>query len=329
VHFVSLTLFVAGGFLFTRNFPDAPFILLGALACGFAWLMRPKPMKMPVRGAVSRKEFPALYGLVDEIVLKLGGRPVNHIIVNEDFNAAYGVAGWRRVPVLLIGLPLWMALRSQERIALLAHEAAHGVNGDATRSFFVGSALSALNEWLSLLRAPFNHAENWRELFAGYFFWVLSIPVAAVQSLLVQLLWLNKQQAEYFADYLAAGVSGTAAAVSLLQRLGCSGYLHEVLVRNAYSTSQSAAYILGLFQKRIAGLPDREWQRLARAAACEGARLDATHPPTGHRIDFLRAHFVAGPGLTAEDSVMSAIDAELSTLQERIGQRLIARYARD
>jgi hypothetical protein len=33
--------------------------------------------------------------------------------------------------------------------------------------------------------------------------------------------------------------------------------------------------------------------------------------------------------IPAGDLVMSAIDAELKTLEERIGQRLIARYARD
>jgi Zn-dependent protease with chaperone function len=329
VHLVSLTLFLAGIFLFTRRFPDLPFMLLGALACAFAWLMRPKPGKVPVKDVVTRKDFPALYGLVNEIVQKLGGRPINHIVVDEDFNAAYSVVGWRRVPVLWIGLPLWMALLPQERIALLAHEAAHGVNGDGTRSFVAGSALEALDEWLGLLRGPLAHAREWEEIFAGYLYRILSVPVAAVQSLLAQLLWLNKQQAEYFADYLAAKVSGTGAAVSTLQRLGCSQYLDEVLVRNAYSTSQSGAYILGLFRQRLANLPDREWQRLARVAQSEGARLDASHPPTGYRIDVLRAHCVTVPALMVEDSVMSAVDAELKTLEERLGRRLIARYASD
>src|SRR5262249_42469017 len=149
-----------------------------------AWLMRPKPGKMPVKDFVSRKDFPALYGLANEIALKLGGRPINHIIVNEDFNAAYGVIGWRRVPVLWSGLPLWIALRPQERIALLGHEAAHGMNGDATRSFIVGSAFMALDEWLGLLRGPLDHAVDWDEILSGYLFWILSVPVAAVQSLL-------------------------------------------------------------------------------------------------------------------------------------------------
>ena len=253
------------------------------------------------------------------------GACVNHIIVNEDFNAAYGIIGWRRVPVLWFGLPLWMALRPQERIAVLGHEIAHGVNGDPARSFIVASALRALGEWIGILRAPLRHAGSLLELLGGYLIWPLSIPFAGMQSLLVQLLWLEMQRAEFFADYLGSAVSGTDAAVASLQKLGSSIYLDEVLVRHAYSTSQSGAYILGLFRERLASLPAREWQRLAHLAQREGARLDTTHPATGHRIEFLRSHSIAEPAITADASQMDAIGAELGRLHENLGYRLIAR----
>src|SRR5262249_32303825 len=99
--------------------------------------------------------------------------------------------------------------------------------------------------------------------------------------------------------------------------------------KNAYSTSQSGAYILGLFRQRIASLPDREWQRLARSSQHEGARLDASHPPTAYRVAFLGAHAVAKPGLVATESMMSAVDTELQALHESLGSRLVARYVRD
>jgi hypothetical protein len=38
---------------------------------------------------------------------------------------------------------------------------------------------------------------------------------------------------------------------------------------------------------------------------------------------------VEKPGLVATDDTMRAIDAELETLEEPLGKRLIARYARD
>jgi heat shock protein HtpX len=329
VHLLTIILFVAGILLIAIGFPEIPLMLLGTGACGLAWLMRPRPGKVPAKDIAGQKDFPALHAFVNDVVQKLGGQPIANIIVNEDFNAAYGVVGWRRVPVLWIGLPLWMALPTQERLALLGHEVAHGVNGDGTRGFIVSSALSALDEWIGFLRGPLHHAANLMEVLAGYVAWILSIPFSAVQSLLAQLLWLDKQQAEYFADYLSSTVSGTEVAISTLQRLKCDEHLDDVLLRNAYSTSQSGAYILGLFRQRIAGLPEREWQRLARSSQHEGARLDASHPPTAYRIAFLRAHKVAEPGMVAAESVMTAIDAELNTLQESLGRRLIARHARD
>jgi heat shock protein HtpX len=329
VHLLSLTLVVLGIFVIATGFPEAALILLGAGACAFAWLMRPKPGKVPSRDIASRKEFPALHALVNDVARELGGRPIDKLVVNEDFNAAYGVVGWRRVPVLRIGLPLWLALRPQERLALIGHEVAHGVNGDGTRGFIVASALSALDEWISFLRGPLHHAVSLGQVLGGCVMWTLSIPFAALQSLLAQLLWLDKQQAEYFADYLGSTIAGTDAVISMLQRLGCAEHLDNVLLQNAYSTAQSGANMLDRFRKRLADLPDREWQRLALLSEREHVRLDASHPPIGYRTGFLRAHNTAKPKLIAAESVMNAIDEELIALKEGLGRRLIARYARD
>src|SRR5262245_40450496 len=57
--------------------------------------------------------------------------------------------------------------------------------------------------------------------------------------------------------------------------------------------------------------------------------LDASHPPTRYRIEFLNAHVVAKPKMVTTEDTMRTIDAELKAVQEGLGQRLIARYARD
>ena len=329
VHLVTLTLLVTGIVIVVIGFPGFASIFWGAVLFAVVWLLRPKPGKVPSLDLADQKDFPALHAFVNQVAKHLGGRPVSKIVVNESFNAAYGVIGWRRVPVLWIGLPLWMALRPQERLALIGHEIAHGVNGDGTRGFIVGSALSALDEWIGLLQGPFYQATTTTERVGAYVIYILSSPLAAVQVLLAQLLCFDKQQAEYFADYLASTVSGTEAMVSALRRMGCAEHLDEVLLRNAYSTSQSGARILALFRERVASLPDREWQRLARSIQREGARLDASHPPTAHRIEFLKAHVVTRPRMVATEDAMRTIDAELNAAQERLGKRLIARYARD
>jgi HPt (histidine-containing phosphotransfer) domain-containing protein len=76
-------------------------------------------------------------------------------------------------------------------------------------------------------------------------------------------------------------------------------------------------------------LPSREWERLRRASQAEGAQLDSTHPPNAYRKAFLQAHRIAEPAFTVEASAMVAIDAELQGLEDRLGRRLIARFARD
>jgi Zn-dependent protease with chaperone function len=329
VHLLSISLLIMGMILIATGTPEPAPMLLGAGACGFAWVLRPKPGRLPSQDLVSPKEFPALHAFVNRVAKELNGQPISHIVVNEDFNAAYGVVGWRRIPVLWIGLPFWIALRPQERAALLGHEVAHGVNGDGTRSFIAGSALTALDEWIGFLRGPLRHARTWSEILGGCSVWVLSIPFALVQSVLAQLFWLDKQRAEYFADYLGSTISGTAAALSLLQRLECKEHLDDALLQNVYSTSQSGAHILDLFRERISLLPGREWQRLALLNQREGARLDASHPPTAYRRSFLDAHTVEEPRIIATESIMHSIDAELATLQEVLGKGLIVRNARD
>jgi len=200
VHLLTLSLLVLGIVLIATEFPELGPTLLGMAICGIAWFMRPKQGRVPTQDVASKKDFPALHAFANEVAQQLGGQPINNIVVNEDFNAAYGVVGWRRVPVLWIGLPLWMALRPQELVALLGHEVAHGVNNDGTRSFIIGSALSALDEWIVFLRGPLHHPATSSEILGGSLIWILSIPFASQQSLLAQLLWLDKQRSDYFAD---------------------------------------------------------------------------------------------------------------------------------
>jgi Zn-dependent protease with chaperone function len=325
VHLLSLAVLVVGLLLIAGGFPEWLPMTVGAIACAFACLIMPRPMRRPTKDALPRDEFPALYSLVDDIARELGGKAVRHIVVNEDFNAYYAEVGWARSPVLGIGLPLWLTLAPQERIAVLGHEIAHGVNRDSTRGFLIGSALNALDAWLAALQSS-GHARP--SLIGLAIRHMLSLPFLAWQSVTAQLLWLDKQTAEYYADHLGARISGTEAAVSTLHRLGCDEHLNDVLLRSAYSTSQSGEHVLGLYLQRISNLPEREWKRLERATQIGSARLDASHPPTAYRVALLQS-YPTPPRLIATESVMSAVDAEIDTLRKKIGDRLIARYARD
>ena len=107
VHLLTLGLVVLGLVLIATGFPDVGPMLLGVGMCGIAWCMRPKPGRVPSQDIADRKNFPTLHAFVNEVAQQLGGQPINNVVVNEDFNAAYAVVGWRRIPVLWVGLPLW------------------------------------------------------------------------------------------------------------------------------------------------------------------------------------------------------------------------------
>lgn len=327
IHLLSIGIVTAGLLIALADFPNAGSLLIGLACCGIGWLSLPRPMRIP-KERLAQEDFPALHAFVNEVAVGLGGAPIAQIIVDENFNASFAVAGWRREPVLHLGLPLWIILSPQERVALVAHEVAHGVNGDSTRGFIVGTALQALDEWIGLFRGSQRPLMG-TEALAGYITRIVSLPLTAIQSLLIHLLWQDKRRSEYFADYLSATIAGTAATSELLNKSALEEHLDAVLLRNAYSTSQSGAYILGLFRQRIEQLPSREWERLRRASELEGARLDSTHPPNAYRKTFLLAHRIAEPKFTVGDNEMAAIDTELRGLEDRLGRRLIARFARD
>src|SRR5436189_272087 len=90
--------------------------------------------------AYCRRENQALFKLVDSIAQALHARPIDYITIHTDFNAGFQKVGWRQKTVLSLGYPLWIALTDKERVALIAHELAHDVNGDSTRSRIIGTA---------------------------------------------------------------------------------------------------------------------------------------------------------------------------------------------
>ena len=221
-----------------------------------------------------------------------------------------------------------MGIRIPEEAALtpltgrvVRHELAHGANGDASRSFFVATAIRSLVVWYRLLRPAQLYRRRYRgleaiaEVIANVAMLGLAQIVRGLASALVHLLWRNKQRAEYLADALGAQVSGTAAMLSQLDKLHLSGIYGLVVRRYALGGGNSAFF--DMLQAEVAQVPERERERIRQVARLHGSRLDATHPPTPLRIDMLREHLVTTPlvVLSAEDN--ARIDAELAGLRAR------------
>jgi heat shock protein HtpX len=270
-----------------------------------------------------------LYQLVSSISDAYGGGSVPSIIVTGDFNASLSRVGWRNAKVLCFGLPLWTTLQPQEKVALLAHELAHSVNGDLTRTFLVGSAIDSLNGWYQVIRPDhiWLPGDVWGIGLA-------TVPINLIRggvSNLVELLalgmahlfWSDSQRAEYLADYLASTISGTDAMVSVLGKLHLGVIFQTTVDQTVRRRGIEGESLLERFKCDLEAVPGREIQRIKRRQNLETSRLDSTHPPTRYRTEFLKAHTVTEAKITLSTSEMDQVDGELSAIQEEIERKVL------
>ena len=335
VHGLTLGLLVLAGVLLVVGWPRLLVVGLGLLCAVLAWQIRPKMPEFP-DSVVSRDVFPTLYLISDRVAQALDTKGVDGIVIDHRFNAAFGLAGWRRKKVLYLGLPLFSILNDQEKIALIAHELAHGVNNDPMSGLFVGSAIRSLNAWYTLLRPnktwlrrdrrygrdnPFGLLTLIADFFANILMRLVSFAPWLGAYALSHLLWRESQRAEYLADYLSARIAGTDATLATLEKLHFDDTLALVVQRITLSRSDRS--IFDELRQRVAEMPQRELERIRRLERAQMARLDVTHPPTAYRIDLLKAHPVIGPQIEIAPAESEQIERELAQAQKRVQDQLL------
>ena len=331
VHGLTVLCAVFGILLLLTGWPN-PFAILGGLSgVAAAVVARPRVPKVPT-AAVSRDRLPALYGMVDRIAEALGAPPVDSIVIDWRFNASFTRAGWRRRSVITMGLPLVVVLSGEERVALVAHELAHGVNGDPARSFYIGTAVNTLVAWHKLLRPDRLWSARNTGSVAGSITDlgtvignIVSLCLAGVAwsgaYALSHLLWHEAQRAEYRADYLAARVAGTDPMLTMLDKLHLSRQFADT-VRSA-AVGQASLSIFEELQRRVAEMPGRELERIRRVEQLEATRLDSTHPPTAFRISFIKARRFPEPRVAVSRLDVEQMDSELEPFKGPVQDRLV------
>lgn len=332
VHSLTLLFAILGIRLIVGDRSYPILMAIGVICLLIAWTLRPRVGKMPP-GVIRREQFPALYKAADGVAQALQEHHVDAIVLDHRFNASFAQVGWRRRRVLSLGLPLFTVLGAEERVALLAHELAHGVNGDPNRGFFVGTAINSLSTWQYLLRPDRAEATRYRQTnlhvaavvaeFASHL--LSAIPWSAL-VLLSHLLYRDAQRAEYLADYLATRVSGVPAMLSLLDKLHLSGVYAGTV--QSIVVSQGKRDLFVELAGRVATLPPRELERIRRVERLEASRLDATHPPTASRIAFLQGRPVASSAFTLSRIENEQIESELARVHERIQSKIVDQHRR-
>ncbi len=108
-------------------------LVFGLILLRSLWVSFPPPTGLYVK----RKDYEGLYAFVDELSSKLQAPCFHHILITDDFNAAVmqrprlGLLGWQQ-NYLIIGLPLMLALTTEQFRAVLAHELGH-LSGNHSR----------------------------------------------------------------------------------------------------------------------------------------------------------------------------------------------------
>lgn len=327
VHSLTVALFLLGIILILNNYGSCLSLFSGVVCFGLAWILRPQPAKLPANVEITpRERAPVFYRHIDQISTALRAPRVDGVVITADFNAAYLTVGWRRQRILMLGLPLLSVLTPQERVAVMAHELAHSVNGDPARGLVIGTALNTLARWYFLLRPTpmYTRPYGLLEMFADSVLTVLSLfPWVAAQAL-IHLLYRDSQRAEYLADRLSAHIGGTNAVVSALDKMRLTDSF--VLCVRRSTLNSSTTNFFTEFHRQVTHVPPRELERIRRAERLYGSRLSMTHPPTVYRIDALQAHPVTAPQVTCGTDISLSIEQELSAFKEDVERELKRRY---
>jgi heat shock protein HtpX len=310
---------IIGDLFFVMLFPAV--FLIGWAFLGYA---RPEMLE---RRPLERAQAPALHALVEDIVRAQGGKLHTNIVLDANFNASFGQYGWTRTPVLTLGLPLWDALEPQERVALLAHEIAHGLHGDTVRSAFFWGAVRTLERWHAVFDPEhFGRGDAISNLLRLPFY-PLIFAVSGLAWLwlhaLAALSYGEAQRAEYLADAASARCAGTRAAVSLQWKILLGGTASAVA--HHLALSRQTAFFAAFAQAR-AGVPQRELERLQRVSALEGTRPDHTHPQNRDRQRVLDAHRIEHATVHLSPSLVDAIEGELQPFRGSIEREVVSRH---
>ncbi len=340
IHSLTLLTALVGITLIVQGWGYWIIVALGAILLLIAWEVCPRmPRFKEADEAVTRQDFPTLFRVVDELAATLHSPPVDTIVLDSRFNAAFGRYGWCGQRVLYLGLPLFGILNAQEKVALLGHELAHGVNGDPVRGLFIGSAINTLDRLYRLLRPTQivnRQTRAVRRASAGWGIAAISAMLSNVLMLalthllrlvirgVLLLVWHTSQRAEYLADALGAQVGGTEANLGLLTKL----HMDETvdLVTHRVALIGAKADLMATLRGQVAAMPAREVERIRRVERMDGSHLDTHHPPTGYRVDLLQAQPVTQPRYMLAEVDALALDRELATVQARVQADLIDQH---
>jgi heat shock protein HtpX len=297
--------------------------LVGVIAILTAFALRPKfrglgRYQVPVKAT----DMPHLNRLIGEVATATRAPRPHTLLFTTSFNAGSGCYGLRRRRFVEIGLPLWLSLTPQERVALLGHELGHFVNGDVRRGPLTRFAFDFFDTLVALSTPAKSRPGSVGmrasgavgDMLSRWLMWIVRWFFELCQLIVDGLGMRASHHAEYASDTLAAWVGGSASATSMLDTLLLGDACYRTL-RRAIRTDASKAVSPAAWHAQI--LADRQEisgavKTLRQMSMRDSASLFASHPPNGLRAQLVesRSQISAAVVLTAADAAQ--IDIELA-----------------
>lgn len=257
----------------------------------FAWmLLRSIYVRIdaPKGRALTRREAPRLFAMIDEIRTALGVPKLASVLLIDEPNAAVtetprlgGIFGWRSH--LLIGAPILLTMSTDEFRAVLAHELGHLSRRD-----------NRLSGWTYRLR------ETWGRVLGGLALRddfvarrIKRVMEAYVDHFLLVTLVQARNQ-ELAADRAAAELTSPAIAasalawVSIIEKLLDTRLWDPLVARMAEEEAPSIAPHED-FLRRRAELLAPPHDELLSAVLARPTPTDATHPSLADRLQHIGA----------------------------------------
>jgi heat shock protein HtpX len=329
-----------------------PIKIVGVAMIGVAFELRPRlPYVEVAPGYTTRSDAPALFDVIDIVAAQVGCPPIDVVVLDGEFDASCARLGLRRRRVLVLGVPLWAALGPAGRVALLAHQLAHFVDGDPEQRLVFQPALSTVGtladsfarhgrvlpdfetpgardggitagQYSAILthKPSRNTLESMSAGLSAVAFAPLHWLFATAHRWLRTLTARSRKRAEYYADALAADVAGSVGMAEYCRTL----LLHEAVFNTTRRWLRVGADMQTVQQEAadtIARHADDMALREQRSLRTDSSRL-AGHPPIGRRLRLLRSRPPAAGRLPADTLDLAAADTELDRDYRRVARAL-------
>ena len=244
-------------------------------------------MPAPQGRAITRSEAPVLFGLLDKMRAKLGGPPIHHVLVVEDYNAAivqlprWGFAG-PSVNYLLLGMPLMLGQGTAEMMAVVAHEYGHLCGSHGRVSGWIYRQRNTLGAVYRRI-ADMEGATVWH-----------AVMLRGLHTFLPYFdayTFVLSRQDEYEADRAAVAMAGAPAFASCLIRLSLLGnWYHDkfwTALQGQVGTRERPAFLPYRAMSAAFRINYAEWATGARLREhwARDSALHDTHPCLRERVE--------------------------------------------